>query len=366
MDRRIRELHQQDGTFVGTYGQARSRWIAVLDEFQVGYQAAKKNSTAHASRLKELAELEKRVTDLRTKIASAKMELSSIGDLEDRYTNLREEWRQQHHRRFALMTGECKRLTQLSGGEIRATLRRGADAIHLTSIVREAVTGSGLRREKIEAIARAVAESDDPMNQWDDILQEFEALADFDGSNSGQDTLPPTPLLSGSGLAVTDIRKIASRLTNEGWLELALTELVDSPLFEYRAREAEYIPLVNASAGQQATALLKALLNQSGPPLIIDQPEEDLDNPVIFEIVEQLWNAKTRRQLIFVSHNANLVVNGDAELVVCCDYRAAGDQSGGKISGTGAIDIEEIRTAIKIVMEGGEHAFKLRLEKYGF
>jgi type III restriction enzyme len=99
---------------------------------------------------------------------------------------------------------------------------------------------------------------------------------------------------------------------------------------------------------------------------LIDQPEEDLDNPVMQEIVEQIWVAKQKRQLIFVSHNANLVVNGDAELVAWCDYRKAGDQSGGKIAGEGAIDIPDVREAIKQIMEGGEAAFNLRREKYGF
>ena len=140
----------------------------------------------------------------------------------------------------------------------------------------------------------------------------------------------------------------------------------DSPVFEFRAREEDYIPFENASAGQQATALLKALLNQPGPPLIIDQPEEDLDNPVILEVVEQVWRAKSVRQLIFASHNANLVVNGDAELVVWCDHRKRGDHSRGMIAGQGAIDIPQICTAIKKVMEGGETAFKLRRDKYGF
>jgi type III restriction enzyme len=107
-------------------------------------------------------------------------------------------------------------------------------------------------------------------------------------------------------------------------------------------------------------------LNQSGPPLIIDQPEEDLDNPVILEIVTQVWQAKQKRQLIFASHNANLVVNGDAELVAWCDYRAAGDQSRGTIAGEGAIDIPDVCDAIKRIMEGGEAAFNLRKEKYGF
>jgi chromosome segregation protein len=68
----------------------------------------------------------------------------------------------------------------------------------------------------------------------------------------------------------------------------------------------------------------------------------------------------------FVSHNANPVVNGDAELVAWRDYRKAGDQSGGKIAGEGAIDLPEIRDAIKRIMEGGEAAFNLRRAKYGF
>ena len=69
-------------------------------------------------------------------------------------------------------------------------------------------------------------------------------------------------------------------------------ELLDEPKFEYRLGEVDYIAFADASAGQQATALLRVLLNQSGPPLVIDQPEEDLDNPVILDIVHQLWAAK--------------------------------------------------------------------------
>jgi chromosome segregation protein len=83
-------------------------------------------------------------------------------------------------------------------------------------------------------------------------------------------------------------------------------------------------------------------------------------------VTEQVWRAKGKRQLLFSSHNANLVVNGDAELVVCCDYRVAGEQSSGQIKRLGAIDIPEIRNEITAIMEGGEEAFKLRRDKYGF
>jgi ABC-type cobalamin/Fe3+-siderophores transport system ATPase subunit len=163
-----------------------------------------------------------------------------------------------------------------------------------------------------------------------------------------------------------NITKIAERLNVDAWLSLALAEIDDHPMFEYRTKDGEYIAFSDASAGQQATALLRVLLNQEGPPLIIDQPEDDLDSQVVLEIVEQIWLAKSRRQLIFSSHNANLVVNGDAELVVCCDYRAAGDQSGGRIKTEGAIDVGEVRAEITSIMEGGEKAFRLRKDKYGF
>lgn len=128
----------------------------------------------------------------------------------------------------------------------------------------------------------------------------------------------------------------------------------------------DVIPFSEASAGQQATALLTVLLNQPGTPLIIDQPEDDIDNRAIEDIIKNIWAAKKKRQLIFTSHNANLVVNGDAELVVCCDYREAGSQTRGIIKAEGAIDYKIVRDEITSVMEGGEKAFRLRKDKYGF
>jgi len=91
-----------------------------------------------------------------------------------------------------------------------------------------------------------------------------------------------------------------------------------------------------------------------------------LDNRMILDIAKQIWDSKQCRQLIFSSHNANIVVNGDAELVICCDYRVAGQQSGGQIKYEGAIDVENVRNEITGVTEGGREAFRLRKDKYGF
>ena len=70
------------------------------------------------------------------------------------------------------------------------------------------------------------------------------------------------------------------------------------------------ISFEKASEGQRAAALLFMLLEQPGGPVIIDQPEGDLDNRIIAELTDKLHEAKQNRQLIFASHNANIVVNG--------------------------------------------------------
>jgi len=105
------------------------------------------------------------------------------------------------------------------------------------------------------------------------------------------------------------------------------------------------------------------LLEQPGGPLIIDQPEGDLDNRIITDLTEKLHSAKQKRQLIFVSHNANIVVNGSSELVTHLDIDNSGER---KVACAGAIDKREICEVITATMEGGEKAFKDRRNKYGY
>ncbi len=355
-----------DGAFAGTLGANWKKWEKALAAFNEKYQSAKGRASAHASQLDQLAQMEKRIADLRTSIAKTRKEIASLGKPATRYEEVRNAWLEAKGKRAQVIKGECEKLTARSGEEIRATIRIGAGVDVILQKLRASISGSGLRREKIDAIGEAVRNADHPDEQWMAILKELETLAAYNPEEGGEKNTPKCPLLAACGLGNADLLRVASKFDEDTWLELSLTRLEDQPVFEYRAREGEYLPFSNASAGQQATALLKALLNQPGPPLIIDQPEEDLDNPVMLEVVGQIWNAKKERQLILSSHNANLVVNGDAELVAWCDYRVTGDHSGGQIKETGAIDIPVICGAIKQVMEGGESAFKLRKEKYGF
>jgi chromosome segregation protein len=278
----------------------------------------------------------------------------------------REVWETLIRERDDLLEAQCQSLTTASAGAIRAQVKRYADASDFTNLLRQSLSGSRIQGGKFDGLAEAIMIAADGHAQWIALLNDLERLAETDPERDSAERRPETPALFAAGFTAGDIDRTARSLKPEDWLTLSLIPIESVPIFEYRARENEYIPFRNASAGQQATALLKTLLNQVGPPLIIDQPEEDLDNPVILEIVEQVWQAKQKRQLIFSSHNANLVVNGDAELVAWCDYRTAGDQSRGTIVGEGAIDVPEVREAIKRIMEGGEAAFNLRKEKYGF
>ena len=71
-------------------------------------------------------------------------------------------------------------------------------------------------------------------------------------------------MLKACGFANPDLLRIATKLNEDTWLEISLARLEDQPVFEYRVREAEYIPFTNASAGQQATALFEGTSKSAG------------------------------------------------------------------------------------------------------
>lgn len=354
----IEALNATHSSFSGT-----ERRIALaISEFRTDYATVTERSSAHETQLQELRDVEQRHQAAEDSVSQYREELRRTGDPVGKHTELRAEWRRLEKSRFDAISEQCIALSELSGGLIRAAIRAGAGLHGMIGRLKRAVQGSGIRAAKIEQACVTLAAAEDPSAAWETMLWELEAVV----ASPEESERVPTPTLLGAGFAQTDIAKMASILTPESWLDLALTPIQDQPHFEYMSKDGEYFNFDEASAGQQATALLRVLLAQGGPPLIIDQPEDDLDSQVIVEIVEQVWTAKKSRQLIFASHNANLVVNGDAELVISCDYRAAGDHSGGRLKLQGAIDLENMREEITQIMEGGEKAFKLRKEKYGF
>ena len=144
------------------------------------------------------------------------------------------------------------------------------------------------------------------------------------------------------------------------------------------------------SQGKKAFVILKLLLDFSKKecPILIDQPEDSLDNRAIYnELVEYIKNKKNKRQIILVTHNPNVVVGADAENVIVANQHGTNSPNIGNvqfkyINGSlensqnkqkekieeidDILDNQGIREHICEILEGGEEAFVKREKKYGF
>ena len=137
-----------------------------------------------------------------------------------------------------------------------------------------------------------------------------------------------------------------------------------------QGQPAQWQRLEDLSTGQKATAVLLLLLLESDAPLVVDQPEDDLDNRFITEgVVPKMREEKLRRQFVFATHNANIPVLGDAELIVGLIASGEAGQEGKACmpqEHMGSIDARPVRELVEEVLEGGRTAFEMRRLKYGF
>jgi len=142
---------------------------------------------------------------------------------------------------------------------------------------------------------------------------------------------------------------------------LALYLPRDAIRVEFRSDDsASWRPMAQGSPGQQTAALLAFVLGFGSEPIMLDQPEDDLDSTLIFELlVRRFRETKLARQLILVTHNPNIVVHGDAEYVLSLDVKG----SRTSVSCKGGLQEQAVREEICRVMEGGREAFKSRYRR---
>ena len=155
--------------------------------------------------------------------------------------------------------------------------------------------------------------------------------------------------------------KVITALSNSEILyQLEIVELIDEPTIQLRDGE-HYKDSLALSTGQKCTAILPILLLDSENPLLVDQPEDNLDNRFIFEtVVDSIRKIKPRRQLIFVTHNPNIPVLADAERLFVLDS----DGSTARKANEGSVD--QCKSDIITLLEGGEEAFKQRRKRYAY
>jgi hypothetical protein len=230
------------------------------------------------------------------------------------------------HQEFKQIEAEIKKLNDGQIAlHIKAEYKGDKDAF--LEQLKANVRGSRLRESTLESIAQ----------QYADFASVHESLAAICG---------------GMG----DSGEVFRKYFNEAKAALLTWQVPNRFSIEYHGKL-----LRDHSLGQRASALILFILSQHDSDLImIDQPEDDLDNQTIFEDVIKLIRILKRDiQFIFATHNANFPVLGDAEQVGACSF-AAGQ---GDIK-VGSIDDPDIQKAIVSIMEGGHEAFARRKEIY--
>lgn len=152
----------------------------------------------------------------------------------------------------------------------------------------------------------------------------------------------------------------------DAWLAARLTRIQDRVDIELYRSDKSLVGSIQSRAlseGQRNTALLNLLLAKGDGPIIIDQPEDELDSSFIYrELVPSLRKVKNKRQLILATHNANLPVNADTDLVYALEVKQG---RGGNLA-IGGLDRSDATSAVLNIMEGSAEAFKRRLDKYNF
>ena len=283
-------------------------------------------------------------------IERAKQQLPSAQQkqqIEKEREQLLERYRDTAFNRFTAMNEALKTLNRRLKGKIKITVQRCANKDNLINFLLD-LPGIG------EGKVRWLYEVDDL-----DLLEWSRWIADQD-RDSMTATYKKYGLSSGTADSIV-------KMTHEQRLKLQEIELKDMVKIELntaaKQNEEYYVPLERLSTGQKCTAILHLMLLSRDAPLIIDQPEDNLDNAFIAErIVENIRMEKAKRQFIFATHNANIPVFGDAELIVVL---TSGDGQKPTLS-QGSIDQFEIKQSAAEILEGGKHAFILRKDKYGF
>ena len=226
----------------------------------------------------------------------------------------------------------------------------------LPSRVRIRVTAFGDRTQFVSALEQAVVRQGVRGDQLR-ILGDLEPTAVAAAMALGTDAVVQLGVS-----ATTAAKLVALSPPNRRTLEVVdIPDLVELDLDLGSSGAGEWRSVEDVSPGQRATALLALVLAGGTEPLIIDQPEDDLDNRYIYdEVVKVLARVCERRQVIVATHNANIPILGDAELIVALDAGA----SKSEVIGYGGLEVPSVAAQARQILEGGDAAFQARRRRY--
>jgi len=313
--------------------------------------------TSHAGDLAKLTAANQAASEQARVRASLEQQVAKLEGLEQQRAELNDELKILFERRKSLKTDHILMRDQIStmrdevaselqhesGERVRIRVLRNADYLAYQQMLVEGLKGARVRNQN-EILATLMQLRPEQLAQLiqSNDLDSFEELTHFGTERS---------------------RKILDSFReNVDPLALEVTPIEDRISIELNVATAgrpHFKDASDLSRGQKCTALLPILLARRDSPLIIDQPEDNLDNHFIFEtVVNAVQRMKKRRQMIFITHNANIPVLAEAELVLVMNS----DGRVGAVEQCGTVD--ECREQIIDLLEGGREAFDLRSKRY--
>ncbi len=361
----IDDLHKSQMAFVKRYAAFKeSHEEATKAQAHLGTLLADHKRVA--TEIEQAERLEQGASISRRKFLDAEAKLSEARKgLSNRLTQLK-----------AILSEAASRVETMSDGILRARVEEEIRPDRYMDAITDLCERCGIRELDLKCFALVEAATKDGSVEWERLVDALVTLRRermLAGDTAEIDPALTSQLRSALGWDLTEnqARLVLARLDDARLARIISAWAKPYIRFEYKDRGV-YMPFERASPGQQASALLTLLLNQEAGTLIVDQPEDDLDNRVIMDVVRLLQRTKRKRQLIFATHNPNFVVNGDADKIVALapsvepNAADADEAARIEIETDGAIETATVRQAITETMEGGQHAFELRSRKYAF
>ena len=325
-------------------------WEERKAEVQGRYEKLLRDLKATSVDAEEFIKLREKIEQLRPLQTQVKQNRAQLENEVTKRNTYLAEWEDAKAEQLRKLERAAKRVTRKLKGRVRVKVSPAGDRSALESLLRDRVGG-----QMANVIER---------------LNSHENLSLTELANACRSG--PDSLREKFGLTPTQSKNI-SESSPELPFEIEELELTSTTNLELNISadedEASWRTLEELSTGQKATAVLLLLLLDSDAPLIVDQPEDDLDNRFITGgVVPRMKEEKRKRQFIFATHNANVPVLGDAELIL--GLVATGEAEEGKAriprEYMGSSDAPAVCEMVEEILEGGKEAFEMRRLKYGF
>ena len=328
----------------------RSRWNERKQEVQRAYEKILRELQKSAVDGEEFIRLQKEIEGLRPLRDRRSLLRRLQGEHLERRRTLLAEWEDLKAEEFRLLVRAAKKVDRKLRDRVQVAVTAAGDREPLFQLLRNEV--GGRLSEAIDILS----------NARDLSLPQF-----VDSCRSGPHavermySIPPAQARRLAEAPPDVLMRIEEvELPSTTAIRLNTAPSGDPPVWQ---------ALDDLSTGQKATAVLLLLLLESDAPLIVDQPEDDLDNRFITEgVVPRMREEKRQRQFIFSTHNANIPVLGDAELILGLTAAGGADRGQARIAPehVGSIDTRSVRELVEELLEGGRDAFETRRLKYGF